>query len=676
MSLAPGTRLGAYEITAPLGAGGMGEVYRARDTRLNRDVAIKVLPDAFASDPERLARFKREAHVLAALNHPHIAAIYGLEETATASALILELVEGPTLADRIAQGPIPLDEALPIGKQICEALEAAHERGIVHRDLKPANIKLTKDATVKVLDFGLAKPTGGPTNPTTSLSPTVTSPAMTMAGALLGSAAYMSPEQAKGKTVDKRTDIWAFGCVLFEMLGGQRVFSGEGVTDVLAAIVRDEPNWSELPAATPSGIERVLRRCLCKDVRHRFADIADVWIDIEDAERSVVADKPRPQERRMIPIATTLMLAAAIVSGVVWTFAPKGATESGPITRFSVSLPVAAAFVPKAIAQDGRQLVYSTGGQLFLRSFDNVDAVLVSGAEGAIASLFFSPDGHWVGYNDLKTGTLKKIPLAGGAPTTITALREAASSAVEASWGPNGLIVFNVAAFAGLMKVSDSGGSLERITRPTAGRHGSPHFVANGRAVLFHTLETEKPDSIAILSFDTGEYKTLLDGCCPQYVNTGHLVFYRDGALWAVRFDESRLDVIGTPVRLMDLPNDSFRVSTNGTLIYSRGIGAAMERTLVWVDRSGREEALSVPTRGYAYPSLSPDASRVAIDVRGENEGDIWLWEFAGQTLSKLTFNPRLDTYPIWSRDGRYLLFASGTRQRDESAQHLSNAGG
>jgi serine/threonine protein kinase len=426
MSLAPGTRLGAYEITAPIGAGGMGEVYRARDTRLNRDVAIKVLPEAFATDPERLARFKREAHVLASLNHPHIATIYGLEETENASALILELVEGPTLADRIAQGLIPLDEALPIAKQICEALEAAHERGIIHRDLKPANIKLTPDGTVKVLDFGLAKPTSGPANTTTSLSPTITSPAMTMAGVLLGSAAYMSPEQAKGREADKRSDVWGFGCVLYEMLTGERAFEGEDTSDTLAAVLRAEPDWKKLPAYTPPRLHRLLQRCLRRDPKNRLHDIGDARLEILGDDGP--ADATTPQEfqnsriRSVVLVSVSLVVGAAVTAFSAFIWSRPATVKPATIRRFTLTdeshSPILVDWPIRnfAMSPDGSKIVFTdANNRLFIRHFDRLDPTPLrdSGAQP-----FFSPDGRSVGLLG-NNRTLKKITLVDGSVVTM-----------------------------------------------------------------------------------------------------------------------------------------------------------------------------------------------------------------------------------------------------------------
>jgi serine/threonine protein kinase len=445
MPLSPGTRLGAYEIVAKIGEGGMGEVWRATDTRLKRQVALKVLSAAFMADPERIARFQREAEVLAALNHTNIAQIYGLEETDGVTALVLELVEGPTLADRISRGPIPIEEALPIARQIAEALEAAHEQRIIHRDLKPANIKVRDDGTVKVLDFGLAKlaesvvPSAAPPVPLTQ-SPTITSPAMmTGVGVLLGTAAYMSPEQAKGKPADRRSDIWAFGCVLYEMLSGKRAFEGEDVSDTLAAILRGEPNWRALPAATPSSVRRLLNRALQKDQQLRLPHIGTARLDIDEARGGATSDDGREfassgsvndrQWWRIVPWLVALSAGViAIAALAVASFAGRRDTTSASLIRISAELGVDAAFfnfgtpgAPAVLSPDGHILAFvaqktSPPTQLFIRRLDQLEATALSGTEFA-SNPFFSPDGQWVGF--MAQNSLKKVSVNGGASVTL-----------------------------------------------------------------------------------------------------------------------------------------------------------------------------------------------------------------------------------------------------------------
>ena len=455
MALANGTRLGPYEVIAQIGEGGMGEVYQATDTNLKRAVAIKVLPESLALDAERLARFQREAEVLAALNHPNIAQIHGLEKSAGTIALVMELVEGPTLADRIAQGAIPVDEALPIAKQIAEALEAAHEQGIIHRDLKPANIKVRPDGTVKVLDFGLAKALepasalGASAGQALSQAPTITTPAMTMAGMILGTAAYMSPEQAKGKTVDKRSDVWAFGVVLFEMLTGKRAFLGDDVSDTLALVLKFDPEWDSLPADAPSRIRQVIQSCLQKDAKRRIRDIADVSLALEGAFETAVSQVAesgavaQPVLRQRLPTAVLTAVVLVLIAGLVgWSLRP--ATESRPVNQFAYPVPDDQPFRNTgrnvmALAPDGRSFVYNTSDGLYLRTMDELEARLVAGTEEPLAHPFFSPDGQSVAYFDVTTRGLMRIAIGGGAPAAIA---HVGNNLDGAHWGPDGRILF------------------------------------------------------------------------------------------------------------------------------------------------------------------------------------------------------------------------------------------
>jgi hypothetical protein len=500
VALTPGTRLGPFEIVSALGAGGMGEVYRARDARLDRDVAIKILPEAFAADPERVARFQREAKVLASLNHPNIAIIHGLEHAEGAHALVMELVEGEDLAQRIARGAIPIDEALPIAKQIAEALEAAHEQGIMHRDLKPANIKVRPDGTVKVLDFGLAKamdPVGSA--PHVSQSPTITTPARTHAGMILGTAAYMSPEQAKGRAVDKRSDVWAFGCVLFEMLTGKRAFEGEDVSDTLAAVLRGEPDWDALPATTPAPIGKLLRGCLEKDRKERVPDIAVARLDIKEAlampAGSILAAAarvvaPPPLWKRAIPIVATALLVAALTSVAWWGFKPSAPPPI--VTRFSFPLPQGQAFFTTntyivGISPDGTRMVYAANNGLYLRSAWDLEPKAIPGADYSGSTLrtpVFSPDGQSLVFYSAADQVLKRISVNGGAAVTLCP----ADVPFGISWGVDG-IVFGQGS-KGIMRVSPNGGQPERLVSVKDGEvaHG-PHVLPGGQAMLF-TLAT------------------------------------------------------------------------------------------------------------------------------------------------------------------------------------------
>jgi eukaryotic-like serine/threonine-protein kinase len=689
MGLVQGTRLGPYEITGQIGVGGMGEVYRATDSNLKRSVAIKVLPDAFACDVERLARFQREAEVLASLNHTNIAAIYGLERADGTTALVMELVEGPTLADRIAVARIAVDEALPIARQIAEALEAAHEHGIVHRDLKPANIKLRGDGTVKVLDFGLAKALepAGATSVGVALSPTITSPAlMTGAGMLLGTAAYMSPEQARGKPVDKRADLWAFGCVLYEMLSGRQAFEGDEVTDVLARVIEREPDLTALPANTPAAIRRLLRRCLEKDRKRRLADAADARLEIDDALMSPPRDgqpdaPPAPPARRAwIERLAWSLVGLALVATIAWLLW-RPLVSTGP-TRMTIAVPPALALQGGggdrlvAISPDGRTVAFvgtSAGStQIYLRRADQFDAVPIRGTEGGVDP-FFSPDGQWLGYIGgalpgggtipVAQGKLKKVPIGGGPPTTLSDATNRGGS-----WGPDGTIVFAASPTGGLYRVSAVGGAAEPLTKlePTERSHRWPSFLPGGRAILFSIQPNGASFDdalIAVRSLDTGEQRVVgQSGASPVYLPTGHIVFGRAGTVLAMPFDLRRLEVTGPPVPLLE--GVAMNTATGagqyaiaaGSLVYVPGAGSETRRELLWVDRKGVARPVDAEKRPYADVALSPDGQRIAIAVTGQNT-DLWVYEIALGALRRLTFSPDLDTSPIWTPDGRHVTF-------------------
>jgi serine/threonine-protein kinase len=685
--LAPGTRLGSYEIVSALGAGGMGEVYCARDTRLKREVALKILPDTFASDPERLARFQREAEVLASLNHPNIAAIHGLEDR----ALVLELVEGETLADRIARGPVPLDEALPIARQIAEALEAAHDRGIIHRDLKPANIKLRPDGTVKVLDFGLAKladvgrvlsdPSRGAGSEDLaqlSLSPTITSPALiTGAGVLLGTAAYMSPEQAKGKPVDKRADIWAFGCVLFEMLAGVRAFGGDEIAETMAAVIRGEPDWQQLPRESTPSIRRLLRRCLVKDPKQRLSEAATARMEIDDAQReqplAETSGRRRSPIRSMAPYVATAVVAAAVALPLGWLNVGSPGDTRTPM-RFTLELPQGAQLAPNArqrlaISPDGSRVAYVANeggvGRLYVRTLDQLESIPLRGLE-RVGSIFFSPDGEWIGYNDTNTGAFRKVPVAGGPSATICDVPSATGGFRGATWGAGGRIVFATGAAAGLMQVPESGGTPTPLTKPsTEGEiHRDPFFMPDGNQVLFVLQRPKEPDRIAAVSLDNPEPRILFEGTSPQFAASGHLVFRREQALWSVPFDAATSTVTGVAEPVLEgvggmnaNQRAAYAIAANGTMVYSPA-GALASRLLVWVDRMGREEPIPAPPHTYSAVRVSPDGERVALNARDE-ENDIWVWHLRGQTLTRVTFDPAADENPVWAPDGRRIAFAS-----------------
>jgi eukaryotic-like serine/threonine-protein kinase len=690
MTLPIGTRLGSYEVLAPLGAGGMGEVYRARDSRLHRDVAVKILPESFALDPDRLARFQREAQVLASLNHTNIAHVYGLEPTPTGSgqpgahAIVMEFVEGPTLAELPAA--MPLADAIPVAIQITAALEAAHEHGIVHRDLKPANIKLMGDGTVKVLDFGLAKAIapeassdGGGMH-----SPTITSPALTRMGLILGTAAYMAPEQAKGRTVDRRADIWAFGCVLFELLTGRRAFGGDDITDTLAFVITKEPPWDALPPDTPATIRRLLRRCLEKDPKRRLRDIADARLDLEDAVNTPVPDAapatvgPAASGTRWIWPAA-LVGATCLAALVTWVATRPGVAPPPPVQRLTIAVPSTAPFAGNelAVSPDGRRIVYpATAGTqtlLYLREMDRLDAQPIKGTEGA-SFPFFSPDGEWVGFS--AGGKLKKVSIRGGQPVTLC---DAPAPGVAASWGSDDTIVFSSVWLLGqglgqgLLRVSAAGGTPTPLTTPTEGHHRLPVFVPGRNAILFTVLGpgvvTFDSASIAVLSLDTGTYRTVIErGYHARVVSSGHVVYAAGNTLMAVAFDLDRLEARGPAVPVVEgvgpvgsaailRGNSAFDVSRDGALVFAPSGNLSSQHTLVWVDRQGHEQPTNVPTHSYRYPRLSPDGTRIAVDVTDQGS-DIWIWDIARKTLSKLTLTGS-NALPAWTPDGRRVIFAS-----------------
>ena len=694
MALTNGTCLGWYEILAALGAGGMGEVYRARDTKLNRDVALKILPDAFARDDDRLARFTREAQTLASLNHPNIAAIYGIEESQHVRALVLELVEGEDLSLRIARGAIPLDEALPIAKQIAEALEAAHEQGIIHRDLKPANIKVRPDGTVKVLDFGLAKAMepASATSVNAMISPTLSMHA-TQAGIILGTAAYMSPEQAAGKAVDKRSDLWAFGAVLMEMLTGRPVFSGETVSHVLAAVLRAEPDWTTLPAETPAPVRRLLRRCLEKDRKRRLDSAADARLEIDDAlspigeASSVSMQTPGSAWQRGLPWASAAALVTALAAVVVlwapWrSAAPPRVTRTTITTSGPAALTITGIDRDLALSPDGTHVVYvgNNGTQLFVRALDALEpVVIVSG--GDVRGPFVSPDGQWVAFID-NTTTLRKVAITGGPPITLASLNAIPRGA---TWAPDDTIIFATSDPAtGLQRVSAAGGTPEVLTRPDYAQgeanHLWPEILPGGRAVLFTIMSQTgglETAQVAVRDLRTGMHKVLLRGgshgryvasglASPKPVEGGHLVYVAAGTLRAIAFDPNRLETRGTSVPV--LPRlattgagaGDFAVAADGTLVYVDAPGslAANARTLVWVDRTGKEEPVAAPPRAYAHPRLSPDGTRVAL-TSTDQENDVWVLDLRRARLTRLTLDPGQDFFPVWTRDGRRIIFTS-----------------
>ena len=681
MAIREGSRVGPYEVTVLLGQGGMGKVWRARHTALRRDDALKVLPDAFAANPDRLARFQREAQILASLNHPNIAHIYGLEQADGVQALVMELIEGPTLADRIAQGPVPVDETLAIARQVAEALAVAHEQGIIHRDLKPANVKVRPDGTVKVLDFGLAKALDPASiGPDLSDSPTVLSPAMTGVGTLLGTAAYMSPEQARGKAVDRRADIWAFGCVLYEMLSGKRAFPGVDLPDTLANVLKMEPDWSALPAAVPQRARLVLRACLQKDPKQRPGDAHTIRLALEgvfDAgpETTSASGAIGPAWRRAAPLAVASLVTAAVVGVVAWRLQP--AAPSPPVNRFEYIVPEGqlfrlAAWPLLAVSDDGRQFVYNANDGLRLRKLGELEARVIPGTEMALTTPFFSPDGQSVGY--FQGNALKHIPISGGTPVVICS----AENPFGASWAADGTILFGQS--KGIMRVAATGGTPQLVVATKQGEQaGSPQLLPGGDSVLFSVTTSASQTrwdeaQIVVQSLRTGERTIVLQGGADaRYVSTGHLVYAVGDALFGVAFDVDRLAVQSGPVSVVQgisrPPNQAgvtatanYGISTGGTLVYLTGIrlaeGGGALTTLFWVNRDGREEPIPALPRAYVYPRISPDGTKVALDVR-DQQLDVWIWDLVRQTLTRLTFDPGEDEFPVWSPDGKRIAFSS-----------------
>jgi serine/threonine protein kinase len=672
-----GSQLGSYKIISFIAAGGMGEVYRARDTQLDREVAIKVLPAEFTQDPERLARFQREAKLLAALNHPNIAAIYGLEESDGIRFLVLELVEGQTLAEKVAKGPLPVEEVLEVCRQIAEGVEAAHEKGVIHRDLKPANVKVTPEGKVKVLDFGLAKAFESETPVTDiSQSPTLTEE-MTRAGVILGTAAYMSPEQAKGKPVDKRADIFAFGAVLYELLTGKRAFEGETITETIAKVLESEPKWELLPENTPWTIRSLLRRCLQKDLNDRLDGIANVRIEVKLALSEPATDSPTgvssivpPLRQRWMTTVGVVVVTATIAVLITWILMQSSPDTQRRVNKFLIttSLPARLSASPGndvAISPDGKHVVYRVnterGGQFYLRSLEDFVDRPIPGTEGSGGSVFFSPDGESIGF--IQQGKLKKLSLVGGSPITLC---DVSGGRSPGNWFEN-TIVFTTGEI--LYRVPASGGEPEILAsvKPDEGEleYFAPHFLPGGTDLLL-TIQTSEGTRIVVLSLESGERKVLLENARqPSYLPTGHLIYEqsRTGNLMVVPFDLASLEVAGDPVSVVqqvrqDVSNVDYSVSGNGTLVYvpSTTQGRPHDHTLVWVDRDGKETLITQEKRPYLTPRISPDGKRMAVSIGGY----VSVYDFESDSFSRLTFENERASDPIWSPDGRWLIFQSG----------------
>jgi eukaryotic-like serine/threonine-protein kinase len=679
-----GTRFASYQITSLLGQGGMGEVYHAVDTKLNRDVALKFLPPQFTSDPDRMERFQREAHVLASLNHSNIAGIYGLEESDGMRALVMELVAGPTLADRIAQGPLPIEDVLNVAKQMAEALEYAHERGIIHRDLKPANIKLTIDGKVKILDFGLAKAmTSDAQASSLSNSPTM-SLAATQAGVILGTAAYMAPEQAKGKPVDRRADIWAFGVIVYEMLTGRSMFSAETASEIIAQVMMKEPDWNALPANTPLRLRDLLRRCLIKDPRMRLRDIGDARIAIEETmampqtetspAAGTIVSKSAPLWRRALPWVLAAMLAG--VSIVQLREKPSPSTQQ---LRFSISPPEKTTFVNPGIPKlspDGRYLVFNVtgegGSRLWVREMDTLEARPLNGTEGAAGAPFWSFDSRWIVFS--AQGKLKKIEIAGGPAQTLCDVR---TDIFGGFWTRDNRIVFGGP--PGLLEVPATGGSPSPLTIPNLSRgeagHVEPSLLPDG---VHFTYTRYAPNSdiagVYIGSLNAkpeqqGSKRLLADLSPSAYApgidgssETGFLLFVREGTLMAQPFDSSRMELSGDAIPIANQLEvtlgiaPAFSVSMTGVLAYFTGIGG--DRYLTWYDRQGRQIATEWSAGPYRELSISRDGGRVSV-VRESGNADIYVFDLIGKRSIRLTSSSFFESQPLWSQDDKSILFRS-----------------
>jgi serine/threonine protein kinase len=680
-----GRRLGVYQVQALLGVGGMGEVYRARDTKLGRDVAIKVLPNVFASDSDRLARFEREARVLASLNHPHIGAIYGLEDVDGVPALVLELIDGVTLADRLAKGPLPVRDALTIAVQITDALEAAHEKGIAHRDLKPANVKITSDGTVKVLDFGLAKPAPVDSGAGVTQSPTVTVGG-TREGAILGTAAYMSPEQARGNPVDKRTDIWAFGCVLFEMLTGRSAVAGDTVSDTIAAILEREAPWTMLPHSVPA-VRRLMQRCLEKDPRRRLHDIADARIEIDEALTSPATASTDSVDRKsgstVVRWVSALIVTAVITGFVVWNLKPGPSSATsipGSTARLLIAPPpgdpLAVDVTAIALAPDGRYVAYVAGQgsrqRIFLRGIDEFNSTPIPGTEGG-DNPFFSPDSQSVGF--FANGKLKKVLRGGGMPVTVSEVLAQANSAP--SWESDDTIFFTPNTGSSIWRLSASGGALTAVTTLTDNEisHRWPQLLPGGKTLLFSALTASANDPQAyVQSLETGQRRPVIKGAGARYLPTGHLVAVQAGTIVSVPFDPVRLETTGTPVAVLSgvmqvrrlrnatqtnlVPQVAF--SSTGTMAYIPVNPRPRQKALTWVDRTGLEQPTGASGGDYFQPRVSPDGRRVAVTVLegGGDHNDVWLYDLTRETWSRFTSEGD-NAFPLWAPDGRTLTYVS-----------------
>jgi serine/threonine-protein kinase len=680
MPLSSGARFGPYDVAEQIGSGGMGEVYRARDTTLGRDVAIKVLPASFSSDAMRVARFEQEAKTLASLNHTNIAHIYGLERSDGSTGIVMELVDGPTLVDRLAQGPMPVDEALRVADQVADALQAAHERGIVHRDLKPANVKVKPDGTVKVLDFGIAKALD-PRFITGPGPAALTTPAMTEVGFILGTAAYMSPEQAKGKAVDQRTDVWAFGCVLYEMLTGEPAFLGEDVTSTLARVLEVPANLSALPSSAPPAVRRTLELCLQKDVRNRIADMRDVKLAL--AGRFAVGEPAAAAaSRRALPIAASVVVAALLAGAVAWLLKPAPRPEPKILTRFDYAVPegltLATTFTSMLdIAPNGDLFAFNANDGIHIRRMADVEAPVVAGTAGAF-DVALSPDGREAAYyRNLPNGQLVKVAIGGGAPVVLV---NDVPAAFGLTWDPNGTIFFGQR--DGIWRVSQNGGTPEQVVKlePGAIIYG-PQLLPGGEWLLFtHARSAGRWNEadIVVQSLATGERRVLRSGGHDaRYLSTGHLIYTFQNDLFASTLDvrtltlgEERVPLVQGVLESSGLLGGAafYAVSSNGTLVFLPGTNQAEtggpQKSLVWVDREGKEQPVPVRPDNYTMARISPDGTRIALVIGSQLPAtdplpDIYVFDLTTENLTQLTFNTRSDDGPVWSRDGSRIFYRS-----------------
>ncbi|MFQ5744114.1 MAG: protein kinase [Acidobacteriota bacterium] len=685
-----GTSLLHYEIVAQLGEGGMGEVYRARDKKLKRDVAIKVLPEVFAGEAERIARLEREAQLLASLSHPHIATIFGLEEATGIHFLVLELVEGKTLAAVLAGGALETIDALEICSQVAEALEAAHTKHVLHRDLKPSNVMITPEGGIKVLDFGLAKAFEHPGESADLAQAPTEGSTLSGAHVLIGTVPYMSPEQIRRQQLDKRTDIWAFGCVLFETISGRAAFAEKTISDTMAAILRQEPDWDLLPESTPPTAVALIHRCLQKDAHHRLHDIADARIELQEARGEVGGNgapvaagpavaTPRTRQLRFWQLFAAAALTIALVLGirqVGWRGQPQ------PVRRIPMAIPPeiipSVGYAPILdISPDGQSVVYTASQDgdtiLYRQSLDALEPSKIAGTQAAY-SPFFSPDGKWIAFFDWESRKLKKVPLAGGEPTVICDAKDFYGGV----WGPNGTILLS-APYSGIYRVPDSGGSPVLLTRLDRGDgelgHDWPDFLPGGKQALFTIFRGGRYDdsSIAVVSFETGQVRSLLEGgYFPHYAPSGHLLFVQGGSLVAVPFDLETLEPQGDPIEVIGQMSTNsvvgyadFAFSDSGSLVYLSDELSLQDFALVSIDSEGTRKELAPERRPYASLRISPNGGQVAVGV-ADREFDIWTYDLERGGASRLTFDPSWDGYPVWTPDGRRIAFAS---ERDGGIQ-------